>query len=112
MALVPNTRKRLSPILLFFAALSLAIFVYPLSGNATIAHARKTGKPCKFCHVKIGGGGPLTPSGEKFRNAGYTLTEPARPSHSARLLILIGAFLTVGGFVAFLFWVKKRKRTR
>ena len=47
--------------------------VAPGQANATPAYAQKTGKPCGFCHVSPGGGGPLKPAGKKFKANGHKL---------------------------------------
>lgn len=35
--------------------------------------AAQTGKPCGTCHQNPGGGGPLKPFGEKFKENGFKL---------------------------------------
>jgi hypothetical protein len=47
--------------------------VAPRQAQATPAYAQKTGKPCGYCHVSPGGGGPLKAAGKKFQKNGHKL---------------------------------------
>jgi hypothetical protein len=49
------------------------VLVAPGQAQATPAYAQKTGKPCGFCHVSPGGGGPLKAAGKKFQANGHKL---------------------------------------
>jgi len=73
-----------------------------------IEYARKTKKSCNYCHVKIGGGGELTPEGKKFRDNGYTLLE-TQYSFTFTYWTIIISFSILVGLVSFLF-LRKRER--
>jgi hypothetical protein len=45
----------------------------PRLATAKPEFAAQTKKPCGFCHKNPGGGGPLNPTGEKFKANGFKL---------------------------------------
>lgn len=49
------------------------VLVAPRQAQATPAYAQQTGKPCGYCHVSAGGGGPLKAAGKKFQANGHKL---------------------------------------
>ena len=103
-------RKRKRAIPSFFLVLIFALYL-PGIASANINYARKTGKPCGYCHIKIGGGGKLTTQGEMFRNHGYTLPPGDRSSEfPGWVLLTMGGGILVAGLSAFILWKKSRER--
>jgi len=96
-------------VLLFTSSLLLLLALSPDMGHTTIGYARKTGKSCKYCHLKVGGGGRLTPEGRQFRDGGYKL--PASPPSSIPLPLTAAAIglAFLAGFGGLLI-VKRRKK--
>ncbi len=45
----------------------------PRLATAKPEYAAQTKKACNYCHKNPGGGGPLTPAGEKFKTNGHKL---------------------------------------
>ncbi|UCF30524.1 MAG: hypothetical protein JSV26_10805 [bacterium] len=60
-------------------ALVALILVRPDVGGAMPPFAKATGQACSHCHISPFGGGPLTPSGEAFREALQSATPPVDP---------------------------------
>lgn len=43
----------------------------PQNAQATPAYAAKEGKPCGYCHVNPGGGGPRNAKGKQYQANGH-----------------------------------------
>ena len=108
----PMNKHRAGKVLMTFIVFSFSFLMFISmprgEGQAMIAYARKTGKPCRYCHVSIGGGGKLTKAGKKFREDGYILREPAHSRLPWRIVLsgCAGILVLTAGFI--LLWRRKK----
>jgi len=71
-----TTLRKLTPALLSAAAAAVLITTTafaPRPAAAKPEYAAQTKLPCGQCHVSPGGGGPLKPFGQKFKDNGHKL---------------------------------------